>query len=94
MVTSVEKRLSRYPQLYSCVGFAHQFRPLSEDKMMFIFEKQWQKIGLELNKNQFSDVEAIKTIARITNGNFRLIQRLFAQINHPDPRYGVLLPLG
>ncbi len=76
----IEKRLSRYPQLYSRVGFAHQFRPLSEDEMMFIFEKQWNALGLELNKNQFSDVEAVKTIARITNGNFRLIHRMFAQI--------------
>ena len=33
------------------------------------------------DKEQFSDVEALKTIARITQGNFRLIQRVFAQIN-------------
>lgn len=76
----IEKRLSRYPQLYSRVGFAHQFRALSEDEMIFIFEKQWEALGLKLDKNQFADVEAIKTIARITNGNFRLIHRIFAQI--------------
>lgn len=76
----IEKRLARYAQLYSRVGFAHQFRTLSEDEMIFIFEKHWEALGLEINKNEFSDVEAMKTIARITSGNFRLIQRIFAQI--------------
>lgn len=75
-----EKRLARYPQLYSRIGFAHQFKPLSQDEMEFLFEHHWQNLGLKLNRKQFSDVEAIKTIARITNGNFRLIQRIFAQI--------------
>jgi len=75
-----EKRLSRYAQLYSRIGFAHEFQPLSEDEMEFLFEHHWQRLGLTLDKKQFSDVEAIKTIARITNGNFRLLHRLFAQI--------------
>lgn len=75
-----EKRLSRYAQLYSRIGFAHQFQPLSEDEMEFLFEHHWQNLGLTLDKKLFSDVEAIKTIARITNGNFRLLQRIFAQI--------------
>jgi len=48
--------------------------------MEFLFEHHWQRLGLTLNRKQFSDVEAIKTIARITNGNFRLLHRLFAQI--------------
>jgi len=77
----IEKRLARYPQLYSRVGFAHEFSPLSQDEMEFIFTKNWKQLGLELDKEQFSDVEAIKTIARITQGNFRLIQRIFSQIN-------------
>ena len=75
-----EKRLSRYAQLYSRIGFAHEFQPLSEDEMEFLFEHHWQNLGLTLDKKQFADVEAIKTIARITNGNFRLLQRIFAQI--------------
>ena len=77
----IEKRLARYPQLYSRVGFAHEFSPLSQDEIEFIFTKNWKQLGLELDKEQFSNVEAIKTIAHITQGNFRLIQRIFSQIN-------------
>ena len=79
-MSGIEKRLSRYPQLYSRIGFAHEFKPLSEDEMEFLVEYHWKELGLTLDKTQFSDVEAIKTIARITNGNFRLLKRMFAQI--------------
>ncbi len=76
----MEKRLSRYPQLYSRIGFAHEYHCLNYDEMEFIFEQHWKHLDLILDKNQFSDVEASKTIIRITNGNFRLIQRIFSQI--------------
>lgn len=76
-----EKRLARYPQLYSRVGFAHEFRPLCEDEMEFLIERHWKNLGLCLDKSQYADIEAIKTIIRITNGNFRLIHRLFTQIS-------------
>jgi hypothetical protein len=76
----LEKRLARYPQLYSRIGFAHHYRPLSTDELHFVLTHHWQKLGLTLSATDFTDVEAVATVARITGGNFRLVHRLFAQI--------------
>ncbi len=76
----IEKRLSRYAQLYSRVGFLHEFRPIKNKEINFILQQHWSQLGLKLKKDIFSDPEVTATIARITKGNFRLIQRLFSQI--------------
>jgi DNA transposition AAA+ family ATPase len=76
----LEKRLARYPQLYSRVGFAHAFRPLSQEEMHFILQHHWAELGRELEPTQFTDQEAVAAIIRITAGNFRLLNRLVAQI--------------
>jgi DNA transposition AAA+ family ATPase len=76
----MEKRLSRYPQLYSRVGFAHHYRPLQGDELSFVLTRHWRKLGLTLDEADFTDTQATASIARITGGNFRLIHRLFVQI--------------
>ncbi|OPD54064.1 AAA family ATPase [Bacillus anthracis] len=76
----IEKRLSRYPQLYSRIGFAHEFDKLSKDETHHILEHKWKELGLSIKLEDFSDYEAITSIIKITGGNFRLIQRLFTQI--------------
>jgi DNA transposition AAA+ family ATPase len=76
----IEKRLSRYPQLYSRVGFAHHFQPLSEAELRFILEHKWAELGLTLDPMDFADTEAVAAIVQITAGNFRLVHRLFTQI--------------
>jgi len=76
----LEKRLARYAQLYSRVGFVHHFRPLSAEEMRFILANKWQELGLTLTAADFTDVEAIAAMIRITGGNFRLVQRLCSQI--------------
>jgi DNA transposition AAA+ family ATPase len=76
----MEKRLSRYPQLYSCVGFAHHYRPLQGDELSFVLTRHWRRLGLALDAADFTDAQAIASIARITGGNFRLLNRLFVQI--------------
>ena len=79
----IAKRLARYPQLYSRIGFAHHYRPLGKDELTFVLTQHWRKLGLELDTADFSDAQAIAAIARIASGNFRLIQRLFVQILPP-----------
>src|SRR5205823_4747139 len=69
----LEKRLARYAQLYSRVGFVHQFRTLSTKEMEFILVHKWRQLGLTLALDDFTDAEAVAAIARITSGNFRLI---------------------
>lgn len=76
----IERRMERYPQLYSRVGFAHHYRPLQGDELTFVLTRHWRRLGLALDEADFTDVEAMATIARITGGNFRLLQRLFVQI--------------
>ena len=45
----MEKRLSRYPQLYSRVGFAHHYRPLQGDELSFVLTRHWRMLGLTLD---------------------------------------------
>jgi DNA transposition AAA+ family ATPase len=75
----IEKRLARYPQLYSRIGFVHEYRALSADELVFVLQHHWSKLGLTLSADDFTDTEAFAAVARITSGNFRLVQRLFAQ---------------
>jgi DNA transposition AAA+ family ATPase len=76
----IEKQFSRYPQLYSRVGFAHEYRPLGKEELNFVLQRRWQKLGHALDPEDFTDAQAIAAIARITRGNFRLVDRLFTQI--------------
>ncbi|MFB5663666.1 AAA family ATPase [Alteribacillus sp. HJP-4] len=81
VMPGIEKRLARYPQLFSRIGFAHEFANLSKDETHHILEYKWEELGLSIKLEDFSDYEAITTIIKITKGNFRLIQRLFTQID-------------
>ncbi|WP_347553088.1 AAA family ATPase (plasmid) [Pseudalkalibacillus hwajinpoensis] len=76
----IEKRLARYPQLYSRIGFAHEYQKLSKDEMHHILEYKWDELGISIKREDFSDYEALTSIMKVTNGDFRLIHRIFTQI--------------
>lgn len=75
----IERTLERSPQLYSRIGFVHQFQRLEKTEIEFIMEKHFSKLGIKITDGDFTDQEAISSIIRITNGNFRLINRLLTQ---------------
>jgi len=76
----IEKRLARYPQLYSRVGFVHHYRPLSVGEQAFVLARQWPHLHLD-DPDDYTAAEAVAAINRITSGNFRLTSRLVAQID-------------
>jgi len=46
-----------------------------------VVERQWVQLQLDSAMDQGMDAAVVNAIARVTGGNFRLIQRLFAQID-------------
>ncbi|WP_237715350.1 AAA family ATPase [Arthrobacter sp. TB 23] len=76
----IEKQFSRYAQLYSRVGFAHEYRPLADDELCFVLHRRWRKLGHDLDPEDFTDAQAIAAITRVTRVNFRLVDRLFTQM--------------
>jgi len=42
----IERRLARYPQLYSRIGFAHEYRPLNPDELTAVLTRRWHADGL------------------------------------------------
>ena len=74
-----DRQLARYPQLYSRIGFAHQYKPLDPEDIPAVLTHYWQQLGLH-DTNLDPDGELVGTIVRITGGNFRLIERLITQV--------------
>ena len=75
----IEKRLARYPQLYSRIGFAHEYRPLTPDELTAVL-MQRLPASAEVADGGIAHATAVATIVRITGGNFRLVDRLLTQI--------------
>ena len=75
----IEKRLARYPQFYSRIGFGHEFRPLGNAEIRQLLGQRWTPPGVKLPERPI-DSETIAAIIRMTGGNFRLLNRLLTQI--------------
>ncbi|GAA4976332.1 hypothetical protein HD597_000412 [Nonomuraea thailandensis] len=67
----IEKRLARYPQLYSRVGFIHHYKPLSIDEQAHVLDRKWPNLGLGAS-DDFATTEAIAAITRITSRAWHL----------------------
>ncbi len=76
----LEKRLARYAQLYSRIGFVHEFKPLAEAEMRLLLGTHAGDFGIIFDPTQLDAIEAQAAVIRITRGNFRLMERLFAQM--------------
>jgi hypothetical protein len=73
----IEKRMSRYPQFYSRIGFVHEFKPLSAQEIRQLLENGWRPPATRLLEK--IEPEAVASLIRLTGGNFRLLQRLLVQ---------------
>jgi hypothetical protein len=77
----LEKSLSRYPQLYSRIGFVHQFNALSLEEMGLVLSHMWKPLGIRFDLASSNQKETLAAIYRFTGGNFRVIEHLYAQID-------------
>ena len=75
----IEKTMSRFPQLCSRIGFVHQFKNMGSQELKFILENHLEKLNYTFKDDDYNDQEVISTILRITNGNFRLVDRVIKQ---------------
>jgi DNA transposition AAA+ family ATPase len=75
----IEKTMSRFPQLYSRIGFVHQFKNMGNQELKFILENHLGKLNYNFKDDDYNDQEVISTVLRITNGNFRLVDRVIKQ---------------
>ena len=75
-----DRQLARYPQLYSRIGFAHQYQPLDPDDIPTVLAQYWEQLGQPFDPSNTDHAETVSAVKQITGGNFRLIERLMSQI--------------
>jgi hypothetical protein len=50
------------------------------NELAVVLTRHWKRLGLTLDLTDFTDAQAVAAVGRITRGNFRLVHRLFVQI--------------
>jgi DNA transposition AAA+ family ATPase len=75
----LERRLARYAQLYSRIGFVHEFRLLGAAEVRTLLTG-WRPPGVALPEDLLADAEGAAAIIRVSGGNFRLLDRLLTQV--------------
>ena len=54
----LEKRMARYPQLYSRIGFVHESRPLPASEIRQLLERHWTPPGVKLPGDEIDSAAA------------------------------------
>ena len=67
-IPGIEKRVARFPQFYSRIGFVHKFRPLDEAQIGKLLEQRWTPAGVTLPEEVLAP-EVIASLARMSAGN-------------------------
>ena len=75
----IEKRVAHYPQLFSRIGFVHEFRALSDANVQGMLEERWAPVGIHLPDSS-PHPEVIAAVILLTRCNFRLLVRLLTQM--------------
>lgn len=75
----IEKRVARFPQFYSRIGFVHEFRPFDEAQITNLLNQRWAPAGVTLPEEILAP-DVIASLIRMSAGNFRLLSRLLTQI--------------
>jgi DNA transposition AAA+ family ATPase len=86
----IEKRIARFPQFYSRIGFVHEFRPLDANQVQELLERRWTPAGVTLPDEKLIP-EVIASLIRMT-GKFQALDstphpnRTGAPCQLPSPR--------
>jgi DNA transposition AAA+ family ATPase len=75
----IEKRIARFPQFYSRIGFVHEFLTLEEKEITELRNQGWVPVGVTLPSEVLAP-DVIASLIRMSGGNFRLLTRLLTQI--------------
>jgi hypothetical protein len=62
----LERQLDRYPQLYSRIGFAHQYRPLDPEDIPTILANYRDQLGHPFDPRDHGLVEAVSEPPRVS----------------------------
>jgi DNA transposition AAA+ family ATPase len=62
-----KRRLARYPQFFSRIGFVHEFRSLSDADLQVLLKQRWTPPGIHLPCT-LPEPEVIATVIRLTRG--------------------------
>jgi hypothetical protein len=72
----IERRIKRFGQLYSRVHLTYEYPPLNADETALFIAQKWSQLDLPRS----ADDSVSAAIKRVCNGNFRVLNRIFTEI--------------